>query len=355
MNEVYLCLGGNLGDRLQNLNTAKALIAEGCGRITAQSKIYETEAWGSRSKKSFLNQVIKIVTPHEAPGLLQGLLLIEKRLGRVRTRSKNGDRIIDIDILFFNHEVIETEGIEIPHPRLHLRKFVLKPLADIDKDFVHPVSEKTIATLLKECGDTLKVRPIQQVNYICIEGNIGSGKTTLAKDLATKLNAGFLAEQFEKNDLLPLFYSKPELYAFPLEYSFLLNRYQQITDAFKSGKSLVVSDYSIYKCLWFAKVNLSKKDFAFFKKHFHAIESQLPKPDLIVYLDTSIKNLKKNIRARGRAYEKNIKDSYLEEIGSQYLRGLEKLTGFEKLILPVKTYNSDLNAELVKTIKNHIL
>jgi len=355
MNEVFLCLGGNLGDRMQNLGTAKALIAEGCGKITAQSKIYETEAWESKSKNRFLNQVIKIQTRNTAEILLIKLLLIEKRLGRTRTKHKNGDRTMDIDILFFNKEHINADGIEIPHPRMHLRKFVLKPMVDIAPDFVHPVYNKTIATLLKECNDNLKVKTVPQVNYICIEGNIGSGKTTVAKELAMKLGAGYLPEQFEKNDLLPLFYAEPELYSFPLEYSFMLNRFQHIADAFKNRKGLVVSDYSIYKCLWFAKVNLSRKDFLFFKKHFHAIESQLPKPDLIVYLDTSTKNLKKNIRARGRVYEQQITESYLDKVGQQYLKGLRKLESIESLVIPVKNYVPGLNSELIKTIKNHLL
>lgn len=348
-------MGGNLGDRMQNLNTAKALIAEGCGKISALSKIYETEAWGSNSQNKFLNQVIKIKTRSSAPELLAKLLNIEKKLGRIRTRNKNCDRIIDIDILFYNKEHIVSKSIEIPHPRLHLRKFVLKPLSDIDKDFIHPVLNKSIKELLEVCEDTLKVKPVNQIHYICIEGNIGSGKTTLAKALATKLNSGFLPEEFEKNDLLPLFYSNPEVYAFPLEYSFMLNRFQHIINAFKPGKNLMVSDYSIYKCLWFAKVNLGKKDYAFFKKHFQAIESQLPKPDLIIYLDTSTKNLKKNIKARGRVYEQKIPESYLEKVGEQYLKGLEKLDYVEKLIIPVKNYTSELNNELIKTIKNYIV
>jgi 2-amino-4-hydroxy-6-hydroxymethyldihydropteridine diphosphokinase len=355
MNEVFLCLGGNLGDRLQNLNTAKALIAEGCGKISQLSKIYETEAWGSTSQNKFYNQVIKLKTRLNPEELLTRLLSIEKRLGRVRTRNKNGDRIIDIDILFFNNEHIVQRNIEIPHPRLQLRKFVLKPLCDIAASFIHPLLEKSIEDLLDDCEDDLKVKAVNQFHYICIEGNIGSGKTTLAKGLAAKLNAGFLPEEFEKNDLLPLFYAQPDVYAFPLEYSFLLNRFQHILNAFKGGKNLLISDYSIYKCLWFAKINLSKKDYEFFKKHFYAIESQLVKPDLIVYLDTTTKNLKKNIKSRGRIYEQKIQETYLQQVSEQYLKGLKKLDSVEKLVIPVKSYTPQLNEELIKTIKNHII
>jgi 2-amino-4-hydroxy-6-hydroxymethyldihydropteridine diphosphokinase len=352
MNEVFLCLGGNLGDRLQHLNTAKALISESCGKISSQSLIYETAAWGSKSRKKFLNQVIRIKTKLTAELLLRQILEIEKQLGRIRTRNKNGDRIIDIDVLFFNSEIIEARHIQIPHPRLHLRKFVLQPLMDIAADFVHPVMDKTVSELMDECKDDLEVVPVNQVFYISIEGNIGSGKTTLAKALSNKLNAGFLPEQFEKNDLLPLFYADPETYAFPLEYSFLLSRFQQISDAFKGEKHLIVSDYSIYKCLWFAKVNLSKKDYSFFKKHFYALEAHLPKPDLIVYLETSTGNLKKNIKTRGRAFEQKITGEYLDTVSAQYVKGLKKLKITKKLVIPVKEYHTELNSELIKTIKN---
>lgn len=354
MNDVFLCLGGNLGDRKQNINAAKALIKENCGNITAVSKIYQTQAWGSASNNKFLNQVIKIKTGLKAQELLAKLLLIEKQLGRVRTKNKNGDRIIDIDILFFNLEVIDNQLIKVPHPRLHLRKFVLQPLTDIAKTLVHPTLQKTIETLLKECKDPLSVCVVKQSQYICIEGNIGSGKTTLAKELAAKLKYDFLPEEFEKNDLLPLFYSNPKTFAFPLEYSFLLNRFQRIADAFKQKNKLVVSDYSINKCLWFAKVNLSPSDYLFFKKHYYAIEAQLPKPDLIVYLDTSTKNLKKNINSRGRVFEKSITHTYLKSVGERYLKGLNKLKGVEKIIIPVKNYTPQLNEELINTIKNHL-
>jgi 2-amino-4-hydroxy-6-hydroxymethyldihydropteridine diphosphokinase len=312
MNVVFLCLGGNLGDRLNNFNKARILISQGIGEITKQSLVYETEAWGTESGNKYLNQVIKIKTAYSAQKLIGKLLKVEEKLGRVRTSNKNDDRIIDIDILFFNNEVISEEGLEIPHPRLHQRNFVLKPLSEIAPGYVHPVLRKKVGELLKRSTDKLQAIKYTKPKYICIEGNIGSGKTTLAIELSKKFKADFLPEEFEKNDLLPLFYADKKTFAFPLEYSFLLSRYQHITDHFKKDPSYTISDYSIYKCLWFAKVNLRPEDYTFFKKHFNAIEEQLPKPDLIIYLHSSVENLRKNINARGRHYEKNIKSSYLD-------------------------------------------
>lgn len=354
MNEVFLCLGGNLGNRSQILTKSAHLIEKECGKIIKKSKIYETVAWGSKSQKKFLNEVIQIKTKYSAEQLLTKLLAIEKSLGRKRNNIKNSDRLIDIDILFFNNEIIKNKSIEIPHPRLHLRNFVLKPLMDINKDLIHPALNKSIKKIYKNCGDTLAATEFTPVKYICIEGNIGSGKTTLAKELAKQINADFLPEQFEKNDLLQLFYSKPDAFAFPLEFNLLLNRYTQIKNSVKKNAKLIIGDYSIYKSLWFAKVNLGNKEFLFFKKHFKALELKLPKPDVIIYLQTSTSNLKQNVLSRGRQYEKNISVKYLNEVGKQYLKGIKEMNTSKKLLISIKKYDSGLNQELIKRIKDYL-
>lgn len=357
MNVAFLCLGGNIGNRIVNLNATKDAISRLLGGITAQSYIYETAAWGSVSENKYLNQVIKIETQLSAQNLLAKALTIEKSLGRKRGSAKNMDRTVDIDILFFNSEIISAKNIEIPHPRLHLRNFVLKPLNDIARNFVHPVLKKTVSSLLKSSKDKLPVKKynaLKDLKYICIEGNIGSGKTTLAKVLAKKLNARFLPEEFEDNPLLPLFYDNKKLFAFPLEYSFLVSRFKQLNETLRSEKKIIVSDYSLYKCLWFAKINLSKKDFTLFKKQFKLIADQLPKPDIIVYLNTNTKNLKQNIKKRGRKYEQSISDDYLNSISKQYDKGFAKINNIQTLHITVNAYHPKLEEVSVKTINNFI-
>lgn len=357
MNVAFLCLGGNIGNRIENLNATKEAISRILGKIIARSYIYETAAWGSDSENKYLNQVIKIETKLNAQKLLTSALAIEKSLGRKRGSTKNSDRTTDIDVLFFNSEIISAKAIEIPHPRLHLRNFVLKPLNDIAANFVHPVLKRSISVLLKNSKDKLSVKKydaLKDLKYICIEGNIGSGKTTLAKVLAKKLNARFLPEEFEDNPLLPLFYENKKLFAFPLEYSFLVSRFKQLNETLRSEKKLIVSDYSLYKCLWFAKINLSEKDFTLFKKQFKLIADQLPKPDLIVYLNTSTKNLKQNIKKRGRKYEQSISVDYLNSISKQYDKGFAKINGVKTLHITVNAYHQRLEEGSVKTINNFI-
>lgn len=180
--------------------------------------------------------------------------------------------------------------------------------------------------------------------FICIEGNIGSGKSTLALALSKKIKANYLPEQFEENTLLPLFYNDTKTFAFPTEYSFLIDRQKQLSNYFKSNKktTTTISDFHFDKCLCFADANLSSKDFSFFKKHFKPLKKTIPKPDLIVYLDTSTDLLIKNIQKRGRKIEKNLKQEYLGKLKKsldKYYMVNGKLNTLV-LILSIKEYNN---------------
>ena len=153
---AYLLLGGNIGDRLANFEKAKQLLEKQVGKIITSSSIYETASWGNTDQPDFLNQVLLIETNLTAEQIMEQILLIESKLGRVRT-EKNASRTIDIDILFFNEQIIETKSIIIPHPQIQNRKFVLYPLNELAPDLAHPVLKKTIHELLFQCKDTLAV------------------------------------------------------------------------------------------------------------------------------------------------------------------------------------------------------
>lgn len=190
--------------------------------------------------------------------------------------------------------------------------------------------------------------------FICIEGNIGSGKSTLAEALAKKLKAFYLPEQFEDNTLLPLFYNDNKTFAFPTEYSFLIDRQKQLTNYFNSitKGTITVSDFHFDKCLCFANANLSSKDFSFFKKHFKPLKKTIPTPQLVVYLDTTADLLAKNIQKRGRLIEKNLKKSYLEKLKKsldRYYMIDGKINTFV-LILTIKEYNASVLENCCKEI-----
>lgn len=159
MVQTYLLIGGNVGNRLQNLEKAAELIGAKVGKILRRSAIYETEAWGKNDQPAFLNQVLLAATSLQPQALLQTILGIEQEMGRAR-QEKYGPRTIDIDILLFDDLVLETGELAIPHPQLHLRRFALTPLAEIAASVIHPVLKKSIDELLLECPDKLAVKKL---------------------------------------------------------------------------------------------------------------------------------------------------------------------------------------------------
>jgi 2-amino-4-hydroxy-6-hydroxymethyldihydropteridine diphosphokinase len=158
MNQSYILTGGNQGDRLQNLARAMSGIGK-LGNIIAHSGIYETAAWGKTDQPDFLNQVVLLETELSASELMNALLGIEEEMGRKRA-EKYDPRTIDLDILYYNDDIIDQPGLMIPHPRLQVRRFVLEPLYEIAPTFVHPVFHKTTYQLLLECNDPLAVKKL---------------------------------------------------------------------------------------------------------------------------------------------------------------------------------------------------
>ncbi len=156
---AYISLGSNMGDRLQFLKAAVKEIAEKLGRVTKESAVYECDAWGYTQQPDFYNQVTEIETSLTPAQLLSGCLEIEKSLGRERNILW-GQRTIDLDVLLFDGSSVQFENLKIPHPYLHLRKFVLVPLCEIAPNLIHPTLELTISQLLERCPDQLNIRPI---------------------------------------------------------------------------------------------------------------------------------------------------------------------------------------------------
>jgi len=182
-------------------------------------------------------------------------------------------------------------------------------------------------------------------NYIVIEGNIGAGKTSLATQMAKELNASLILEQFEENSFLPKFYEDPLRYSFPLELSFLADRYQQLKNHFNKPDlftSFTIADYFIFKSLIFASRNLESLEFGLYGKLFNIVSSVVPRPELIVYLYLNLENLKKNIEKRGRPYEQNIKFDYLDKIQTGYLEFLRQQPDLRVLL--IDTNNLDFVA-----------
>jgi len=173
-------------------------------------------------------------------------------------------------------------------------------------------------------------------NYVVIEGTIGAGKTSLATRISEQYNARLILEQFEDNSFLPKFYLEPDKYAFPLEMSFLASRFQQLKDQLSTQdlfKPFTISDYFINKSLIFAGKTLQKDELALYSRFFNIINASLPKPDLLVYLYLDVVNLKKNIIKRGRSYELEIENNYLEKIQTGYFEYIRQQQDMRILII----------------------
>ncbi|HJR99951.1 MAG TPA: 2-amino-4-hydroxy-6-hydroxymethyldihydropteridine diphosphokinase [Flavobacterium sp.] len=348
--QIIVSIGSNQGNRLENLTTAITLIHQEVASVVKTSKIYETPSWGFESD-AFYNGVLLLHSYKSPQKILSQLLKIEKRMGRVRTNEKGYQaRIIDLDVIAYDEEIVATETLQIPHPQMQNRNFVLLPMKDVKVDWIHPVLKKTVSELIENTTDDSKCEvahsinsPIeklglQQYNYIAIEGNIGAGKTTLATKIAEDCNAKLVLERFADNPFLPKFYKDQNRYAFPLEMSFLADRYQQLTDdlaQFDLFKDFIVADYHIFKSLIFAKVTLHEDEFRLYKTMFDIIHRETSKPDLYIYLYQNTEHLLANIKKRGRSYEQEIPAEYLEKINRGYLDYIKTQTDLNVLVIDV--------------------
>jgi len=361
---TYLSLGSNQGNKLENLQQAIDLIAEKIGAVEKISSVYKTAPWGFKSD-DFLNICVQITTGLNPENLLKSIHEIELLLGRKRTsETVYKARIIDIDVLLFDTEIIISKELIVPHKAMLNRKFVLVPLAEIAANVIHPITKQRIQTCLENCTDNSPVektdlklkRPVslaEKFNYIAIEGNIGSGKTTLATMIAEDFNAKIILERFADNPFLPKFYEDNDRYAFPLEMSFLADRYSQLSDdlaQFDLFKNFIVSDYYIFKSLIFAQVTLQKDEFYLYRKMFDIMYKEISKPDLYIYLYQNTPQLIKNIKKRGREYEQNIASEYLDRIHQGYSSFIKTEENLKTLIIDVSQKDFLNNPEEYKEI-----
>jgi 2-amino-4-hydroxy-6-hydroxymethyldihydropteridine diphosphokinase len=359
-NQVILSLGTNQGNRVRNIENCIHLIHQEVGTVIKISKLYESPSWGFDSD-AFYNCALVLHTFLSADAILSKILEIEIQLGRVRnTSSEYQSRIIDIDLIAFNEEIIDNDNLQVPHPLMQNRNFVLLPMLDLNLNWIHPVFHKKIAELVEISSDEsvctfvqnlknpLDSIPLEQFNYIAFEGNIGAGKTTLSTKIAEDFNAKTVLERFADNPFLPKFYEDQNRYAFPLEMSFLADRYKQLSDdlaQFDLFKDFIVADYHIFKSLIFAKITLAEDEYRLYRTLFDIVYREMPKPDLYVYLYQNTERLLQNIKKRGRSYEQNIPADYLDKINSGYLDYIKSQTDLNVLIIDVSDRDFVKNQE----------
>ena len=368
-NQIVLAIGSNDGDRLKNIQHAIENIHNEVGTVVKISKLYETPAWGFDSEP-FYNCALVMNSLQSAQDILEKVLQIETKLGRIRSDSNHyQSRVIDIDVIAFNEDIISTENLIVPHPLMQERLFVLVPMIDLNLDWRHPILQKYLPELLKISEDKSSYKliqnlefPLQKIqlnhyNYIAIEGNIGVGKTSLTNKIAQDFNAKSVKERFADNPFLPKFYEDQNRFAFPLEMSFLADRFQQISDdlaQFDLFKDFVIADYHIFKSLIFAKVTLSDDEFRLYRTFFEIIYKEMPRPDLYIYLYQNTDRLMANIKSRGRSYEQEIEADYLDKINKGYLEYIKSQSDLNVLIIDVSVKDFVKNQEDYVFVLNEI-
>lgn len=347
---ALLSLGSNLGNRAHNLQQAIDFIHTNVATVIKASGVYQTPAQGFDGA-AFYNCVLLVHTTKTPQQLLEGLQQAEQHGGRVRSSDGNYiSRTIDADIIAYDDAVIASETLQVPHPRMQGRDFVLYPLNDVAPQWQHPVLKKNAAQLIDEingntdCELVLQLpQPLagsnpEQCKYIAIEGNIGVGKTSLALKISEDFKARLVLERFADNPFLPKFYNDAPRYAFPLETSFLADRYQQLTEdlaQFNLQDDFVVADYHIVKSLIFAKVTLTEDEYNLYRRLFDIMYKDVPRPGLYVYLSQDSATLLQHIKQRGRDYEQDIKAAYLDDISNGYLEYIKAETGLNVVVINV--------------------
>lgn len=315
---VYIGLGSNLGDREAALRAAVAALVEHPSiRVFNASTFYETMPLGAEDQPMYLNAVAALETSLTADELLAAMQAIEQRLGRVRDGHWQ-PRTIDLDILLYGDQVIQTPRLSVPHPQMHLRSFVLKGLCELNGQAVHPVLKLTAGQLYKRLNGCDFALDASRPQLISVAGLVGVGKTTLATRLAECLGGTFIAEKYDDNPYLAEVYAGHKEMALDSELFFLSSSATQLRkDRLKSG-AFYVSDYVFDKALIYASSWLGEEDLASYKRHYVCVNEQVAEPVLAIYLCDSVTACLERIQRRNRPYEQRIEPEFLARQEQKY-------------------------------------
>jgi 2-amino-4-hydroxy-6-hydroxymethyldihydropteridine diphosphokinase len=321
MTIAYIGLGSNLGDRKGFIHKALKMLAETKNiEVARVSDLIETAPLGGANQPKYLNAVAQIKTALTAEDLHKILVNIETSLGRTR-KEKWSSRTIDLDLLLFGEEIINSPDLTVPHPQVHLRSFVLKGLRELNRELVHPVLKESIDELALRLNGADFVINGEQPQLVSVAGIIGVGKTTLAKKLSNILDCKCILEAYDKNPYLPDVYAGKKELALDSQLFFLTSRVEQLNCNAMDNGQIAISDYVFDKELIYAQRLLNAEQLALYYKIHKQIISDVVSPVLVIYLTDSVQNCLERIHRRNRPYEQKIQPQFLDSLSC----GHEKL------------------------------
>jgi len=316
--KIYIGLGSNLGDRHANIERASGEL-NNCDGITVEklSDFLETPPLGGMDQPAYINAVAAISTSLQPEALLQKLQGIEQKLGRTRG-GKWQPRTIDLDLLIYGDTILETPELTIPHPQMHLRSFVLAGMSQLAGELIHPVLKRSMNELAQRLNSNSFALNPEIPQLICIAGIIGVGKTTLAQNLAKKLNCPILREAYDTNPYLRQVYAGKTELALKSQLYFLETRQNQLTCENLSPNAIYLSDYIFEKDYIFAQRTIADDQFGEYTAQYDKVSLQVASPVLVIYLTDNPNAAMDRIHNRNRPYEQQMKLKTLEELKSAY-------------------------------------
>ena len=315
---AYIELGSNLGDREDSIHKTLKMLAEAKDiEVPRTSELIETEPLGRANQPDYLNAVAEIKTALSAEDLHKKLVDIETTLGRVR-KEKWSPRTIDLDLLLFGREIINSANLTVPHREMHLRSFVLKGLCQLDADLLHPVLKESMNELAARLGNVNFVPNPNLPQLVSVAGIIGVGKTTVTKKLSDLLGCKRLLEAYDKNPFLSDVYAGKKELALDSQLFFLTHRAEQLNHNALAQGQIALSDYVFDKELIYARRLLNAQQLDSYEKIYPTSSTKITAPVLVIYLTDSVQNCLQRIHKRNRPYEQKIEPKFLENLSSDY-------------------------------------
>ena len=345
--DVFIGLGSNLQDPIQQVQTAvHELYGLDQVQVRAVSGLYRSPPMGGLDQPNYINAVAWVETNLEPQALLQELQNLENQHGREPSKECWASRTLDLDLLLWGREVLDSPSLTLPHPGLHERAFVLAPLRELNAQLQVP-GHGSVEQMLRQCtyhqAEWIAscCRLPEQTRFITVEGPIGVGKTTLCNRLAADFDAQLMLEGFQDNPFLRQFYESPQHVGLAVQLHFLTCRVQQLCQLGQQDlfQQRTITDFLIEKDEMFAQMVLTGDEYDLWLNLYTHLTPSLPKPDLVIYLQAPVPVLMERIAARGRSYEQNITPEYLQRLSKLMTEFFQSYAG---TLLTVDTTHCDL-------------